>query len=175
VYVWKQKLDGDTLNTNISVDDLIKMRKLFVWRGKNNYDVPFTKESVSKDGKQFTLNKFTEDHDKRDGLMSVVQAIDNSVFFPSKHVFVNDKIISSDKLRNTQRTIEQLIKDGDLFVCDEIIEQTASVSRDTGPRFKTAMYHPPGHVVVDGGKRKKSRKPKRRNSRSNRTLNKSKK
>jgi len=172
VYVWKQKWDewdGDTLNTNNSVDDLIKMRKLFVWRGKNSNDQPFTKEQFSNDGKQLTLNTSTEVYDKRYGLMSVVHKSGINTFTKDDTVHVNDRIKSNDVTRDTRSTIQQLISEGDLFVCDEIVPQSSNGSHVVnGPNAGTFFS---GH----GGKRKKSRKPKRRNSRSNRTLNKSKK
>jgi hypothetical protein len=177
VLVWKQQLNGKTQNTNYTVDELIKIRKLFVWRGKNSENEEFTKDSVRNDGNQFTLNPSRDGYNKDDGLMSVVHESGKKMFGADGNVHVYDRIKSNDKTRDTGRTIEQLIKDGDLFVCDEIIESKGSYKDEPYDRTRQQWGGGGG-----GGTRKKSRKPKRRNSRSkrrnsrsNRTLNKSKK
>jgi hypothetical protein len=73
---------------------------------------------------------------------------------------------------DTKKTIDQWIKNRKLFVCDESNVSTVRTESSYNP--SKPEYMGLGH---GGGKRKKSRKPKRRNSRSNRrkTLNKSKK
>lgn len=176
MFIWKKQLDGDTQNTTYTVDELIEKRKLFVWRGKNSKDEVFTKDSVKNDGNQFTLNPSRDGYNKDDGLMSVVHESGKKMFRADGNVHVYDKVKSSDKTRDTGRTIQKLISDGDLFVCDEIIESTVSVG-SSGPLHTAAGYNNSRLGAGHGGKRKKSRKPKRRNSRSNRrkTLNKSKK
>ncbi len=73
---------------------------------------------------------------------------------------------------DTGFTIDQLIQKRKLFVCDESNVTTSSTA-SWGDDRTDAKYMSLGHG--GGGKRNKSRKPKRRNSRSNRTLNKSKK
>jgi hypothetical protein len=169
VFVWKIQTYGDIENTTYTVNELIDKRKLFVWRGKNSKGTEITKNSVSNDGNKFTLNPSRDGYNKDNGLMSVVHEISKN-----NHVHVYDKVNSNDVSRGTERTIEQLISDGDLFVCDEIIESKVSVG-SSGPLHTAAGYNNSRLGAGHGGKRKKSRKPKRRNSRSNRTLNKSKK
>ena len=170
MFVWKKQLDGKTQNTNYTVDELVKIRKLFVGRGKNDYNMDFTKESVSSvDGNQITLDPLVEGYSKHTGLMSYVHESGKKMFVSDGNVIVYDRDRTSENQRDTGRTIQKLISDGDLFVCDEILESTAS--------YKKAAYDPKTQKWGGGGKRNKSRKPKRRNSRSNRrkTLNKSKK
>ena len=180
VLVWKKQLNSNTLNTNYTVDELVTKRKLFVWRDKNERGEVIPKESVSSDdGNQIQLNpdegKWGNQHI---GLMSFVHKSGINKYMKDETVHVTDKNKIPGKstmdTRDTGRTIQKLISDGDLFVCDEIIEPTASFTRE-GPRFTTATGTYSRDGAGHGGKRKKSRKPKRRNSRSNRTLNKSKK
>lgn len=182
--VWKKQLNSETLNTNHTVKELVNDRKLFVWRGKNEKGVEITKESVSSaDGKLLTLDpdegKWGNDHI---GLLSVVHESGQKFIGPDGNVLVYDKNktrgqTTNNATRDTERKINQLISDGDLFVCDNDIVRTSGYNGQSGIRFQAAAYNNSGLGAGHGGKRQKSRKPKRRNSRSNRrkTLNKSKK
>jgi hypothetical protein len=102
------------------------------------------------------------------GVYNKVSSIDDGMF-NSGHVHATRLDGVSDVVYNTNLTIKQLMEQKRLFVCDVIVQPTSRISRDDDRSKEARRFS--GH----GGKRKKSRKPKRRNSRSNRTLNKSKK
>lgn len=179
VFVWKRKNDNTVgeVDTQHTLDYLVEKRKLFVYLGTNSDGIEFVDKDriFSNDGKTITFILAQDLAREYKGLLSRVSSIKGNTVLVTKRVGSND-VLNFD----TERTIERLISDKSLFVCDNILTPGKnSYSGQPGIRNTAAAWQNPFKTGnwVGSGKRNKSRKSKRRNSRSNRrkTLNKSKK
>lgn len=174
VFVWRKNKTNNIVPTNTgrTLEYFVKEKILFVYLdGKNNYDDDITNpnEKIINDGKTITFNM-------RYGLAKVdiglLSRVSNIKWGEKGTVLVTKKVVVSDISNyDTELTIEQLIEQKKLFVCDTSQGMTTRIVTQNTP------YDNKRPAGMGGGKRNKSRKPNRRISRSKRrkTLNKSKK